>query len=208
MSWLQMWHFSSIKLINSTLTLSIGSIKKSLKRYHCWCVTPWINHITHRCSKCPFPIHKHIRLHFLSEIIFTHLFPLMVGFSHFDMGYQVSTSTSIQDVRHRDHQVVQRSSLRLFSSAQLVTDHITSLQWHRNIYAATSSQNKESKSVFKSRNQMKTSPLLLQASCWSQDPDFYWWTSLEWEGSRRGADPRPECQRWSLPYCTAPPHCT
>lgn len=23
------------------LTLSTGSMRKSLKRYHCWCVTPW-----------------------------------------------------------------------------------------------------------------------------------------------------------------------
>lgn len=27
--------------VTSVLTLSTGSMRKSLKRYHCWCVTPW-----------------------------------------------------------------------------------------------------------------------------------------------------------------------
>lgn len=41
LTWQQAHHFVKQSQRGHILTLSIGSIKKSLKRYHCWCVTPW-----------------------------------------------------------------------------------------------------------------------------------------------------------------------
>ena len=103
-------------------TLSIGSIKKSLNRYHCWCVTPWNKHPL----KCQFSNTEQISFqHSLprsNSLSFTHLFSLMVRLSHFDVCNQVSTCASVQDVRHRDHQVVKSSALLLLSSTQLIRD--------------------------------------------------------------------------------------
>lgn len=53
-----------------------------------------------------------VRLYFIS---FTNLFSLMIGLPHFDVSNQVSTRASIQEVWHRDHQVVERGALFLFS---------------------------------------------------------------------------------------------
>lgn len=50
----------------------------------------------------------------------SHLFSLMVGLSHFDVCDQVAACASVQDVRHGDHQVIQRGALSLISSAQLI----------------------------------------------------------------------------------------
>lgn len=51
-----------------------------------------------------------------SYLSVAHLFSLMVGLTHFDVCDHITTRASVQDVRHRGHQVIQRSSLRLFSS--------------------------------------------------------------------------------------------
>lgn len=44
----------------------------------------------------------------------------MVRLPHFDVSHQVPPGAGVLDVRHRDHQVVERGALRLLSGAQLV----------------------------------------------------------------------------------------
>lgn len=142
---------------------------------------------------------------FLHHFLFTNLFSLMICLSHFDVCNQVSACASINDVRHRDYQVIERSSLRLFSRAQLWW------RW-RNGSLVTCKSLPNTQLITQPANQrikkIKESPPLLQASCRSPVPDFCWWTSSEWEGSRRVSDPPPECRRWSPPYCITPPHYT
>lgn len=46
----------------------------------------------------------------------------MVGLSHFNVYDQVSTSASVQDVGHRDHQVVQSCARRLVLGTQLAAE--------------------------------------------------------------------------------------
>lgn len=54
----------------------------------------------------------------------SHLFSLVVGFPHFDVCNQVPPCAGIQHVRHRDHQVIERSPLGLFSCTQLIPEEL------------------------------------------------------------------------------------
>lgn len=54
----------------------------------------------------------------------SHLFSLVVGLPHFDVCNQVPPCAGIQHVRHRDHQVIERSPLGLFSCTQLIPEEL------------------------------------------------------------------------------------
>lgn len=92
--------------------------------------------------------HEHLIL-----ILSPHLFSLMVRLSHFDVRDQVPTGASVQDMRHSDHQVIERRALRLLSSAQLMGDK------HNRSLAACDSCSQE-----KLPDSLPPSPLPLQAS--------------------------------------------
>lgn len=91
----------------------MGSIRKSLKRYHCWCVTPCRTE-THVFTGGGFAPTEPLTL--------SHLFSLMVRLSHFDVCDQVPTRARVLDVGHGDHQVVEGGALRLFGLAQLFVE--------------------------------------------------------------------------------------
>lgn len=98
------------------VTLSMGSMRKSLKRYHCWCVTPcrsrWNRTVT--CSDGWTAASGAL------TALLSHLFSLMVRLPHFDVCNQVPARTCVQHVGHRDHQVVERRPLCLLGCTQLI----------------------------------------------------------------------------------------